>query len=314
MADDDPPPPTPPPDPHASAPADLRPGLAALSRGDLATAAECARARLATCECYDARWCVSFRGRRGGGGEGGARSVWSWWRVWRGARARRAARDGTTTPERRALGRRRRKNATGCPSRLGAHAALLRPAPAAHPTHHSPTPKPSPPAPHTSLAGRAAHYACEPATAIAEFEAATRLAPARLEAWEGLAAARAAGGDHAGAAAVYDGLVRSLEGRESQRERGARERARSGPLMRRGGESARGRPRARAVTADPTLHPHPSHPHLLLPLSPHRSPKPRPWAARTRSGKPCGGRQKPGTRPATRPPRPPACARCSPVG
>ena len=67
MADDDPPPPTPPPDPHASAPADLRPGLAALSRGDLATAAECARARLATCECYDARWCVSFRGRRGGG-------------------------------------------------------------------------------------------------------------------------------------------------------------------------------------------------------------------------------------------------------
>ena len=47
---------TPPSEPHASAPPDLRPGLVALDRGDLVTAAECARACLASGECYDARW------------------------------------------------------------------------------------------------------------------------------------------------------------------------------------------------------------------------------------------------------------------
>lgn len=62
--------------------------------------------------------------------------------------------------------------------------------------------------PHThSLAGRAAHYGCDPASAQQHFAAATKLDPGRLDAWEGLAAARLAGGDVLGAAALYEELV-----------------------------------------------------------------------------------------------------------
>jgi hypothetical protein len=149
-----------------------------------------------------------------------------------------------------------------------------------------------------SLAGRAAHYACDPSTAVAEFEAATRLTPGRLEAWEGLAAALAASGDQAGAAGVYDGLV--SEGKTERRPASERERETETPAHESGPRSCFPRPLSPPLT--------------LFSFSTFRSPKPRLWAAWTRSGRPCGMPRRPGTRRATRPPRPPACAPCSPAG
>jgi len=121
-------------------------------------------------------------------------------------------------------------------------------APLAAPARSSQRSPRNPPSPsHHSLAGRAAHYGCDPARAVAELEAATRAAPARLEAWEGLAAAHLAAGEPAEAAAVYDGLV--SEEREREREkrgtRGTRGRKREGWAP------AHERPRALLPKPDP---------------------------------------------------------------
>jgi len=158
-----------------------------------------------------------------------------------------------------------------------------------------------------SLAGRAAHYACDPSTAVAEFEAATRLTPGRLEAWEGLAAALAASGDQAGAAGVYDGLV--SEGKTERRPASERERETETPAHESG-------PRSRAFL-DLSRPPSPFSPFPRSgPQSPGSGPPGQgagdPVACRGGLGQ--GGRRARRVHPPARPARPPADRAPTPGG